>query len=201
VDDRAALVAAYVDVLAEERHDPFLKLHRLRHREELVTRNELIALVGADQVRQLEGWIGSPGSIPWGLVASFLGSEGDEAASFVAKRECEPEVMRQRRALEEEEAAMTLAAFAKKQGRARVCRDARLDHEDVKARVQQRSDAERSLAAAARISRWAWRRWDAHLKALEQEGKRGGTEERRPAGKSGPIQEAQGRLEGFVAES
>jgi hypothetical protein len=172
VDERASLLAAYVDVLAEERHDPFLRLHRLRHREELVTRNELIALVGADQVRRLEGWIGSPGSVPWGLVASFLGLEGDEAVSFVAKREREPEVMRQRRALEEEEAAMTLAAFSKKQGRARVSPDVKGDHDDVKARVQERSDAERSLAAAARISRWARRRWDVRLQGRRGKNRR-----------------------------
>jgi hypothetical protein len=67
-------------------------------------------------------------------------------------------VVRKRRTIEEEEAGMTLARFAKKQGCPRGCLDVKLCHDDVRARVRERSEAERALAAAAKICLWARRR-------------------------------------------
>jgi hypothetical protein len=160
LDERTFLLTSYVDILVDERYNPSLKLHRLRDRPRLALCNDLASLVGEDRVRQLEGWIGATAAtdVPWGLVASAVGMDEDEAAAFVARREREPEVMRKRRTIEEEEAGMTLARFAKKQGRPRGCHDVKLRRDEVRARVRERSEAERALAAGAKICLWVRRR-------------------------------------------
>jgi hypothetical protein len=51
--------------------------------------------MGESRVKWFEEQIGAA-KVDWGKVAAALGLEGDEAASFVTKREREPEVMGKR---------------------------------------------------------------------------------------------------------
>jgi hypothetical protein len=93
-EEEADFLEGYVDILAEERYDPVLRANR-RFQVPSVVRQRLAELIGESRVKWFEERIGAT-KVDWGHVAAAMGLKGDEATSFIAKREREPEVMGKR---------------------------------------------------------------------------------------------------------
>jgi hypothetical protein len=86
-EEKADVLEGYVDVLAEERYDLVLKAIR-RFQPPPAERQRLAELIGESRVKWFEERVGAP-TVGWGQVAAAMGLEGDEATSFVAKRQRE----------------------------------------------------------------------------------------------------------------